>query len=344
MADQSRTPGHALSPLPQLQEKPYEWGFFQALRRIECANPERPRIGESLRPLDDPVRLAQEPSLLFAPATLAACRPGANGRPPRLSVNFFGMFGPNGPLPLHLTEYARERLQYAKDTTLVRFLDVFHHRMLSLFYRAWADPQPTVNFDRPDADRFAVYLGAMFGLGMPSLRQRDAAPDLAKLHFAGHLAGHTHHAEGLRSILLAFFRLPIEIDQFVGHWLEVPRRSRCRLGESPQTGALGSTAFLGARVWDCQSKFRITIGPMGLADYQRLLPGGDSLRRLIAWVRDYVGDELEWDANLVLKQAEVPPLQLGKIGQLGWTTWITSRPLTRDADDLCLNPAAYTKC
>jgi predicted component of type VI protein secretion system len=46
--------------------------------------------------------------MIFAPAELAAWWP-ASGRPARLLVYFFGLLGPNGPLPLHLTEYARER-------------------------------------------------------------------------------------------------------------------------------------------------------------------------------------------------------------------------------------------
>ena len=126
---------------------------------------DKPRWGDALRPVDEPVRLGQDPDLSFAPAPLASFELGQDGAPPRLQVRLFGLLGPNGPLPLHLTEYARERLRHAGDPTLSRFLDLFHHRFLALFYRAWAQAQPHVNRDRPNDDRFAVYVGAFVGHG-----------------------------------------------------------------------------------------------------------------------------------------------------------------------------------
>jgi type VI secretion system protein ImpH len=340
MASPDRTQAYAVDLFETLRRTPYAFHFFQALRRLECLYRDRPRLGKSIRLTDDPVRLAQEPSLAFAPATLAAFKPG-DDRPPRLSEYFFGLFGPNGPLPTHLTEYVRDRVRNHGDYTFARFADIFHHRMLCLFYRAWADAQPTVSFDRPENDRFQVYIGAPFGLGMPSLWNRDAVPDLAKFHYAGRLVCQTRNAEGLRAILADFFKLPVTIETFVGHWLPLSEASRCRLGETPTTGLLGMTAVIGERVWDCQYKFRIVMGPMGLEEFQRLLPGGESLRRLVAWVRNYVGHELLWDFNPILKKEEVPPLVLGAGTRLGWTTWLTSRPLERIADDLKLDAVTY---
>jgi type VI secretion system protein ImpH len=341
MASPDRTAAHAVTLFETLRREPYAFHFFQALRRLECRYRELPRLGKSIRLVDDPVRLAQEPSLAFAPATLATFEPGGDGKPPRLSEYFLGLFGPQGPLPTHLTEYARDRLRNHGDRTFARFADVFHHRILCLFYRAWADTQPTVSFDRPETDRFKVYVGAPFGLGMPSLWNRDAVPDLAKFHYAGRLVIQTRNPDGLQAILADFFKLPVVIETFVGHWLPLSEASRCRLGETPATGQLGMTAVIGARAWDCQYKFRIVMGPMGLAEFQRLLPGSESLRRLVAWVRNYVGDELLWDFNPILKKEEVPPLVLGEGTRLGWTTWLTSRPLDRDADDLKLDAVTY---
>jgi type VI secretion system protein ImpH len=342
VAGENGTTAHTLELLRALQEAPYRFGFFQALRRIECAHPSRPRIGEARRPADDPIRLTQEPSVVFAPATLAACSPGNQGLPPRLAVFFLGLFGPNGPLPLHLSEYARDRLRNSGDSTFARFADVFHHRILSLFYRAWASAHPAVSFDRPDSDRFAAYLASLFGLGMPSLRGRDAVPDLAKLHYAGRLACQTRHAEGLTALLADFFGLPVALEEFIGHWLGLPEDSRWRLGESPITGTLGLSATVGDRVWDRQYKFRILFGPLSLEEYRRMLPGGESLRRLVAMVRNYLGDELDWDVNLTLKRDRVPPLKLGEQGQLGWTTWIASRPFAHDPADLLLEPLRFS--
>ena len=257
---------------------------------------------------------------------------------PRLAVRFLGLFGPQGPLPLHLTEYARERIRNEGDKTFSHFADVFHHRMLCLFYRAWGNSQPTVNYDRPENDRFAFYIGSLFGIGTEALRRRDALPDRAKLFYAGHLACQAKHADGLSAMLRGFFRVPVRIKEFVGEWMDIAIPDQTRLGLSKAIGALGQSTVVGARVWGCQHKFRVVVGPMTLKQYQAFLPGGTSLGRLSAVVRNYIGDELEWDANLVLKRAEVPELCLDGGAQLGWTTWLGNPPAGRRIDDLLLNP------
>lgn len=339
MAGTQRTPPDPLTLLQALAKAPYEFDFFQALRRLEATYPDKPRLGTGKRPVDEPIRLGQEPTLAFPPSTLAALRRRSD-RPPRLDVFFFGLFGPNGPLPLHLTEYARERLRNHDDPTFARFADVLHHRLLVLFYRAWSSAQPAVAYDRPEQDRFADYLGSVFGIGSPALRHRDALPDLAKLYYAGQFANPTRHADGLYAILSDYLGLPVRIEQFVGQWIQLSEDNMTRLGD-PVTGVLGVTAVAGSQVWDVQHKFRIRIGPVGYADYRRLLPGGDSLERLVALVRNYIDDGLSWDLQLVLKKEEVPPLQLGESARLGWTTWASSVPMTEDADDLMLDAATY---
>jgi type VI secretion system protein ImpH len=142
-------------------------------------------------------------------------------------------------------------------------------------------------------------------------------------------------------VLEDFFRIQTRVETFVGEWIELPVDSRCRLGEGPMTGTLGSTAIVGSRIWECQYKFRVIMGPMGYRDYQRMLPGGDSLKRLKDWVKNYVGEELAWDVKLILKKEEVPAAQLGKSGRLGWSTWTKAVPLARDADNLILNPLIH---
>ncbi|HVB67887.1 MAG TPA: type VI secretion system baseplate subunit TssG [Acetobacteraceae bacterium] len=323
-----------------LADRPWRFGFYAAMRALEAAARDRPRFGRSSGPAQDSIRLAQEPSVIFAPATLAGWTPATPETPARLAVHFFGLFGPDGPLPLHFTEYARDRRRNQRDPTFQRFADIFHHRALSLFYRAWADVRPTISFDRPEDDRFALYVGAMIGLGMDSLRDRDAMPDLTKLHFAGHLAGQTRHAEGLANILSAFFRMPVRIESFIGAWLALPDADGTRLGAGARTAALGRTALLGKQVWSRQHKFRVVIGPLTLTEYERLLPGGRSFHRLIPIVRNYVGDTLTWDVNLILKREEVPPIRLGTSGRLGWTTWLMPRTDAADAAELFLDASA----
>ncbi len=335
MADQDRTATQAL--IGQLRREPWRFDFFQAMRLLECHYADRPRLGTALKAADDPVRLAQAVSMDFPPSALAAWEPGQEGHPDRLLVRFLGLFGPNGPLPLHLTEYAYERIHHHGDLSFARFADIFHHRMLCLFYRAWADVRPVVHHDRPGADHFGAYLGSLFGIGLPAFRDRDAMPDRAKLLFAGHLACQAKHADGLRAIIAEYFGHATRILEFVGEWMAIAAREQTRLGVAPHAGALGRSTVLGARVFGCQHKFRVALGPMGLDSYRTLLPGQAGLAELVALVRNYIGDELAWDLNLVLRREEVPPLRLDGGAQLGWTAWLGGKE-DADGDELMLNP------
>jgi len=336
----------ALEFLSSLAAAPYQYDFYQVLRRLECFYEDKPRLGRAMRPIDEPVRLGQEPDLSFAPAPLASC--DVTGRTPRLQVRLFGLLGPNGPLPLHITEYARERLRNSGDPTLSRFLDVLHHRFLSFFYQAWAQAQPHVNQDRPESDRFAVYVGSFLGAAPPTFRHRDDVPDEAKFFHVGMLVRGVRNAEGLAAILRHFFGVPVGIEEFVGHWLDLSVSERTYLGRD---GArLGSGAVLGGSVWDRQSKFRVRVGPLSVEEYESFLPGREPLSEMVDWVRLYLGFELDWDLHMILRRDEVPPLQLGSSGlgapkpgeggRLGWTTWLGSRQSEEDAGDLCLDAEA----
>ncbi|HXJ84283.1 MAG TPA: type VI secretion system baseplate subunit TssG [Candidatus Methylomirabilis sp.] len=322
-----------------LARVPWSFDFFQALRRIESLHADRPRLGKAVRPSDEPVRLSQEVSVAFAPSTLSAFEEQEGGLPPRLEQRVFGLLGPNGPLPLHLTEYARERMRHDGDRTFARFLDLFHHRMALLFYRAWAESRPTVQHDRPDEDQFALYAGSLAGYGSPARRRRDSVSDHAKLHFVGHLARNARNAEGLVSILERYFGLPTRVEQFVLGWLSLPRDERTALGREQRAGhVLGDGLAIGPRVRDVQSRFRIVLGPMEFDRYVDFLPGGRSLVRLVDWVRNYVGFEFDWEVQLVLARDEVPGIRLGQDGHLGWTTWLGARRAATNADDLILLP------
>jgi type VI secretion system protein ImpH len=348
--------------------RPYEFDFFQAVRRLECAARTMPRVGTArlCRRDEEPVLFGQQPSLRFAPRTIDGVEWCARTGWPRMYVNFLGLLGPNGPLPLHLTEHARERQRHSKDPTFARFLDILNHRMIGLFYRAWALNQLTVSFDRvrsgPEEgmapqqweDYYARFICSFFGLNAPGLRGRDAVPDSAKVYFSGRLAASTRTPEGLAAILRNYFRVPTRIVEFVGRWVLLPEADHCRLGGRPESAMLGGggVAIAGSRVWDCQSTIRIRLGPMRLSEYERMLPthraaapgsaeargGGMSFRRLEAWVRLYLGDAVGWETQLVLRADEVPRARLGGGTRLGWTSWMTSKPVDQDADNLVLQP------
>ncbi|MCF6263456.1 MAG: type VI secretion system baseplate subunit TssG [Xanthomonadales bacterium] len=308
------------------------------MRRINCFYHDKPLTGQSYRPVDDPVRFSQEPYTSFAPSTLSSLRIDKSDQKPRLAQRFIGLFGPNGPLPLHLTEYARDRERHKHDASFSRFADMFHHRVVSLYYAAWAQAQPTVQFDRPDKNRFGDYLGSLIGLGFPSLRDADAMHHLSKLSFAGHLGSLPRHVNGLVSLISGYFEIEVKVVEFIGHWIRIPKADQVMLGMGAR---LGKDTVIGERVWQRQDKFRLCLGPLSLDQYEAFLPDGKSFSALVAAVRNYVGIEYFWEVNLILRKEEKPVSCLGKCGRLGWTNWLESAPQLNHVDDLNLQVENY---
>ena len=294
--------------------------LFAALRWIEATHTDRPRLGRSRRAAEDPVRLAQVPTLRFAPGEVNRIESAGT---PRLHNEGFGLLGPNGALPIHLTEYAEQRIRQAQDPSFADFLNIFHHRMASLFYRAWADAEPTVEADRAD-DRFRLYVGALIGLGVPALRDRGDSDDRAKLHRAGRFAG-KRSREDLEDILEDYFGLKVQVLPFQAGWLEIPPRERLRLAQGTGARRLGHDANLGRRSWQCQFGFRVVLLDLDRAQFLQFLPGTSRLAQLGELVRFFVGDEMRWDLELHLAPCAAPPLHLACGARLGWSTWLGGR-------------------
>lgn len=329
--------------LDALARRPEAFELFAALRLLERVHPRQPRLGRSTRPSDDPLRLRHAPSLDFASRDIDRLEPAQDGRPPALHGLVLGLFGPNAPLPLHLTEYALQRQRNARDRSLVAFADLFHHRMLSLFYRAWAEAQPVVQAERPDDDRFRLYLGALVGLASPALHDRDALPDDYKRHFAGRLGALARNREGLQGLLEQAMRVPVQVIEFVAEWMRLPSDARLRLGTPGGANVLGRSAVLGAQVRGCQHRFRLRIGPLDLPTFRQWLPGGRALAQLTAAVRGYVGDAQAWDVQLLLRADQVPRMHLGRSGRLGLDSWMGQRAWSvADADEVVVRPRLAT--
>ena len=313
--------------LGEMAAAPHRYDFFHALRLIDALHTGQPRLGQARRPVDEAIRLGQAADLSFAASSLARVLPTDRSGRPRVEVRFFGLFGPNGPLPLHMTSYARERQIHYKDETFARFADWFHHRLLLLFYRAWAQAQPTVSLDRPAEDRFADYVGSLVGVGGREWLHRDAAPHHARLAFAGVLSRQVRNADGLAHLLSGFLSMAVRVEQFVGRWMPLPPAERSRIGRRAasrrlSTSQLGASAVLGQAVFDRQHHFRIHIGPLALPAFEALLPVGSGLPAVQALVKQYLGVEFGWDLRLELDKAQVPASRLGRYGRLGWTTWL----------------------
>jgi type VI secretion system protein ImpH len=327
-----------MSFLHELSQAAFAFDFHGAMRRLEAVFRNRPRFGEAVRPEDEPVRLGQEPTLAFEPAAVSGFRLPEEGRPGRLTVAFFGLFGPNGPLPLHVTEYARDRVRHVGDRTLSAFADIFNHRMLLLFHRAWTQAEPTACQDRPQTNRFDVYVGSLLGIGLSSLRGREAIPDQAKLQYVGWLSNPVRSADGLRAILADYFEVPVSIEEFKGVWLDLPESSRLELGGSPEVSALGRTTVLGRRVYSAQYKFSVCLGPLTREEFSRFLPGSPSLTRLENLLRAYAGDELAWDLRLRLRTDATAQVRLGGSERLAYNARLGSGGTVAD---LIIDPSTH---
>ena len=261
-----------------------------------------------------------------------------------MTVNFMGLTGPQGMLPLCYTEFVMERIQ-KKDTALADFLDIFNHRIISLFYRAWEKYHFAVRYEHGEKDRLSEHLGDLIGLGSAGLQKR-LEPDLideSLIYYTGLLAQRPHSAVALEQILKDYFEVPVAIEQFAGTWYRLEKKSQTRLDETNGPyETLGFGAVVGDEVWDQQSLVRIRLGPLSLDEYLDFLPTGTAYKALRSLVRFYSGDELDHEVQLVLKRDETPPCVLGEEGkgapQLGWVTWAKSIPLGRDPAEtiICL--------
>jgi type VI secretion system protein ImpH len=331
-------PGIETAALATLGEDAGRYSLFAMLRALEQAFAQQPRLGETRRAQDDPVRVQQPPFMAFAPTDVRSL--DSSGLRPVLEQFSFGLFGPNGGLPLHLTEYAFERRFQFSDPTLSDFVNLFQHRMTTLFYRAWANSDPATSFDRPEEDRFRTYLGALMGLGDPASWKRDAVPDAAKFSRIAQMGPRSRSAWGLESALASYFGRSISVRQFVGSWLPIPESDRCRLGDGSGAASLGVGASIGAATWQCQHQFEVIIGPLRMEEFVDFLPGTPALRALHDIVRLYTNGEWAWQARLLLRSGDVPGARLDSTSRLGWSTWLGGRQKT--ANDVVLRGSSGT--
>lgn len=359
MARKSRRKDPALTPPPletlppaaatpwarlpaRLREAPCDYRFFQAVRLIQQLLPDRGTVGQFTEPGHEAVRFRSHQTLGYPASEIQSFEEAGGDAPASMAVNFMGLTGPVGELPVFYTAHVLERLR-AGDATLAGFLDIFNHRFVSLFYRAWEKYRFTVPYERGEAGGLRQYLSDLLGIGTRGLQNRQAVNDESLIFYSGLLTQQPRSAEALKQILMDYFEVPVEIVQFVGAWRELAEHDLCRLEDDPDEAPwvrLGEGTVAGDEVWDPQSAVRIRIGPLPLARYLQFLPNGDAHRPLQAMLRFFSGDSLDFEVQLVLNRADAPSLELGAEGdgaaQLGWLSWVKSRPLDRDPDDTIL--------
>ncbi|WP_434779535.1 type VI secretion system baseplate subunit TssG [Neisseria sp. Ec49-e6-T10] len=327
--------------LMHVKQKPYQYQLFALLRKLEVLGISTQPLGKAGRLKLEKIRLKQEPTLAFAPSSVLAVRPSAlNRQVTEISTYGFGLFGPNGPLPLHLTEYVYERKHQYRDRVWASFADVFHHRAIALFYRAWANAQSVNALDGYDHWTFSRYLGSLMHIGSEGFRNRTSISDYAKYYFSGHFLTNRRPAYALVQILKKYFGVNCSIDEFIGRWINLDE-SHCTKLSLSSPKCLGDSPMLGRRAFDLQNKFRLIIGPLSWSEYVSFFRGGFNAQRLIDWVNLYTNLEFDWDVQLILSQKEVPQLTLGQSLPLGLATWLGK--LDQDGNALILDLTATYK-
>ncbi|HET9409546.1 MAG TPA: type VI secretion system baseplate subunit TssG [Candidatus Sulfotelmatobacter sp.] len=342
MATESRTIGSDLAATvvgEKLCKEPYSFDFFQAVRLLERLMPEQNSVGQFVHPNTEVARFGAHPSLAF-PASQIQEMTSPENAPVRMVVNFMGLTGPEGVLPNPYTSLIIERMR-SSDYSLRDFLDIFNHRIISLFYRAWRKYRFDVAAEQSERELFSRHLLSLIGLGTDGLRDRQAVPDDTLIYYSGLLAQRPRSAQALKQILADYFDVPVAIEQFAGDWYRLDPETQCCFSDRNNgSEALGLGAVVGDEVWNQQSKVRIVLGPLSLERYADFLPDGKSWEPLQSWVRFFSNDEWEFEVKLVLAREHVPACTLGAEGtsgpQLGWVSWVKSVSMQRDPGDTVL--------
>ncbi len=335
MADDAR---YARPDLTEARTHVREMDFFELLRQLETEGLRFGRAGGAKR---EPARLGQNIRLAFATSDVAQLELHEDGRPPSVSVNVLGLLGPEGPMPLHITRWTMQRLSNrwfaggdsgaTADTSFVDFVNLLQHRLMALYWRAWADARPDIQVAHGEGGRISALARSLAGVGLPETRTGDNRIDGPKLHHATSLAQEAHSPERLTSYLESVIGVPVRLEEFVGAWIEIPDHLQTRLGG--QFAGLGTEAVAGGRVFDRQSRAELRVGPLTQAEFIAFLDDPERWDRLRHAVIFASGKDLEFSLRLVLAAGEAPAAKLGE-ARLGRTSWLAPDP-DREYDDLC---------
>ncbi|KAA3653755.1 MAG: type VI secretion system baseplate subunit TssG [Proteobacteria bacterium] len=334
--------------IEQLADAPQRFEFFQAIRVLERWS-RQDGAGQGGDPVSRQIRFRNSLSLAFAPSDIeqltldapgATDGPGSEAMPGRVDVTprFIGMLGLHGGLPIHYTERLANLDRAQRDAGAQAFFDLLSNRAVGHFYRAWKKYRLPVQYETDRRNRFLPLVLALAGLGFDGLRDRlheGPAPvdDESIGYFAGLLRQRPVSASSLQSVLTAYFRVPIRVEQFVGKWYPLPREQRSTLGG--KNALLGKTCLVGERVWQRNLRIRIHVGPLGHAHYMQFLPRGTLAQVLDKLLTLATGYQFEYEIRPSLRASDVRPARLASDARcrLGFDSFMLTRQATADRSD-----------
>ena len=324
----------------ELFDEPYRFDFFQAVRLLERIFPNRQPLGGAALPNHEIIRIRSRLALDFPASQIHEITETTDEQTEEtrheILINFMGLTGPSGVLPVRYTELLIDRARY-RDTAMWSFLDIYTHRSVSLFYRAWEKYRFPVQYERGN-DAFTEYLFDIVGLGTNGLKNRQSVADETLLPYAGLLAQKPHSSVSLEQMIADYFEIDVQVEQFFGQWIELDDESITRIGTA--NSKLGYTAIAGTRVWDQQSKFRLRLGALPFQKFQAFLPNGSANEPLKSIVKLMAGQELDFDVQLVLDAKQVPSCILTtralRRPMLGWSSWLKTKAFSSDDEQVVL--------
>lgn len=305
MPTAQRRPGASL--IQQLLEEPQRFEFFQAVRLIENWRPGSLRFRNRL-------------AMGFPPNQLENI--SSDARSVRVTPAFMGMLGSQGVLPLHYSERIGRHERDSNDGGPRAFLDVLSHRPLELFYQAWARYRPD------EGEGFLQALTALAGTHTEyELIERETLA-----FYAAQVRSRTVSAPVMAGVYSEYFNVPFAVEQLVGEWQALPVEDQARLGQA--NASLDGGVMLGERMYRCDARVRLRIGPLNEETYERFLPGGDGSQKLSAMLDLHCGVDMTYEVHIVQRAEDMQGLCLGVESCLGVNTRLLSAPPTRDSDEL----------
>jgi len=334
VADENRTTDRSIAEM--LAPRARHFSFFQLVRLLEKCTRNSTRVGFRGPAHDEILRFRPDTSLGFPASDISELEcittPGTDREHYRITTTFLGLYGSSSPLP---SFYSEEILWNDEDQSRTRdFLDLFHHRLLSLFYRCWSKYRYSVQFEYGEDDPVTPNLFSLIGLDSHlSSRETGLLEPLRLLQFAGIISQQPHCASMLESILSEYFDgLPVKVEQCTAKWVKIKEEQRSSLGRA--NCRLNMDCTIGHRVYARTNSFRIRIGLLPYEQFLDFLPDQPNHRILRSLTYFLITDRLEFD--IAFEVLQPPRLQLrsepreNSQARLGWTSWLLSKPSEND--------------
>lgn len=311
--------------------------FFPVVEYLERHLGACARVGGD-GPIDaEAIRFRHDSSLAFAASDVSQIRAVeiAGRALVEVVTTFLGLSGAVSPLP----SYFVEEIEQEEDGVTRELLDIFHHRVLSLFYRAVKRYDFPAAFDREGPDPWTARALALLGYDVTAGKASLPLPLWQLLHLAPMLAGRRCSSARLTSVLGEVLRPflgtgEVTIIQFVGSWVPTDPRQRLQLGKANST--LGVDTLVGSRMYDRTGKFRIQLGPLTRGDYERFQHDAGLRDLIVRTARLLAPAQLEFDLELMLGAARGFGMRLSARApsRLGSNTFLGSPGRARIVIDL----------